>query len=255
MKNTHSPVLGSVEAVEAFNVLANVLGLSQVSTGAGVLAVRKKEFGLEAITLTLQGGNVLRAERRRGSSSVVITSEATMDGAYGVFCELAPRIAAFNERYVRVLNHVEDADVDPGDVVTCIRYQYRDGDNYKQLEVARFAGPAARDSVNVFLAMLESSEGSPSIIPGQIGLDDLQGRFANGWSEDSDHPFHEVTAVELVDVTVMSEGEAVTPQSFDDFTRAMFITLGNAGGWDQNYRPDCAPVSSFDVPPAWPGGD
>ena len=244
-----------------FALLANVLGMEHIDRGAALAQACKRGLpAAETLTLSLQGAgavDVLRAERRRGNSSVVITSDATADGAYGIFRELAGKLAEHVERYVQVLNRVENADIDPFDVVTCVSYIYRDGNNYKQAGKAYFSGPTSRDSVNAFLSMLDSSDGSPSMIPGQIGLDDLQSQFLNEWDDDSDHPFHEITSIELIDFNEMESRDAAltSEQSFDDFVCAMFHTLGEFGGWDQAYRPDFAQQSALAETAAWPGGD
>ncbi|MBY0465386.1 MAG: hypothetical protein K2W33_10635 [Burkholderiales bacterium] len=244
------------QARKAFTGLANVLGLTVVDKGSSLAEARKvSSVGAETESLSLLETGVLKVERRRGNSSVTITSDATADGAYGIFCELAPKLAAPVERYVQVLNRVDNADIDPVDVVTCVSYRYRDGNNYKQATKAYFCGPTSRDSVNAFLAMLESADGAPSMIPGQIGLEDLQGRFSSGgWDEDSDHPFHEVASIELMDFNEMSDNDAalVFELSFDEFVKTAFGTLGEAGGWDQAWHPDGMPVLAAT---AWPGND
>ena len=67
---------------------------------------------------------------------------------------------------------------------TLIEYMYRDANNYKQHERLIVVGKVDIDAFNKAL----DNEGG--FIPSQIGLEDLQERFAD-ISQDSDHVWHE----------------------------------------------------------------
>lgn len=77
---------------------------------------------------------------------------------------------------------------------TVFNYMYRDADNYKQFGRTVFPGEITRSQVETILKNLNMHDG---FVPGQIGMDDLQGKFFNGWSDVVDHPFHEIGGFEL----------------------------------------------------------
>jgi hypothetical protein len=63
---------------------------------------------------------------------------------------------------------------------TAITYLYRDGSNYKVDHTVVFSGPVtlqARDRLLAGLLPPDDPDGWGSIIPGQVGLPDLQNRF------------------------------------------------------------------------------
>jgi hypothetical protein len=63
---------------------------------------------------------------------------------------------------------------------TAITYLYRDGSNYKVDHTVVFSGPItlhARDRLLAGLLPPDDPDGWGSIIPGQVGLPDLQNRF------------------------------------------------------------------------------
>jgi len=70
---------------------------------------------------------------------------------------------------------------------------YRDGSNYKELEVVVVEGLVTREQLLECLDQEDS--GGDSFIPSQIGLSDLQPRMIAFPSED-DHVWHELLEVE-----------------------------------------------------------
>lgn len=122
-----------------------------------------------------------------------------------------------------------------------LSYQYRDGDNYKVGADVYFEGaPRWGKGVRSMLLALDSGEGRPSMIPGMVGLEDLQDSFqtssGNRWDPDRDHPWHEVTGIEMVQA-----GEGCAPSgSFDDFAKAVF-SAAFVKGWDESYKPPFYP--------------
>lgn len=76
---------------------------------------------------------------------------------------------------------------------TRIMYQYRDADNYKQLEEVVIAGEITKEDKALILSKLD--EGM-YFIPSQVGLNDLQERMCSPIG-DSDHVWHELTPEDI----------------------------------------------------------
>ena len=106
--------------------------------------------------------------------------------------------------------------------MTKIEYEYRDGANYKAHGSAVLAGAATADQVDAILNGLDDEGG---FIPGQVGLSDLQTTLAGGWKDEVDHPFHEISSIELV-----LDGQA--DNSISLISHA-FATVT----WDESYQP------------------
>lgn len=120
---------------------------------------------------------------------------------------------------------------------TSLTYMYRDGDNYKTTRTVVFSdGVRSVASLSALLLALDKSEGTPSLIPGAVGLDDLQDSF-NGcesrWDPERDHPWHEVTRLEPV---VASEVEATDERSIVEFSDQV-SRLALLSGWNEDYKP------------------
>lgn len=117
---------------------------------------------------------------------------------------------------------------------TRIDYLYRDGSNYKKGGQVILSGPADDGQVEEIMALMDRDLGSgpASFIPGQVGLEDLQGRFAtaNGqsrWDDEVDHPWHEVAGIEATD-----EAPSVAMSVADFLGRLRSVE------WDPGYRPE-----------------
>ncbi len=123
------------------------------------------------------------------------------------------------------------------DINTRLSYMYRDADNYKVGGEAVFQGRfRLGEDLLPLLMSLARSEGAPSLIPGQVGLPDLQDSFQgceSRWDPERDHPWHEVTGIE----PVLAESTPPTQdRSVFEFSRDV-IRVGLGGGWDESYRP------------------
>jgi hypothetical protein len=122
-----------------------------------------------------------------------------------------------------------------------IRFQYRDGSNYKVSRDICFQGGADRwgalSLVRPMLMAMDVSEGSPSFIPGLVGLDDLQDSFSgceSRWDPEDDGPWHELLSVELIPE---GSGEIYA----EDCSFAQFVQRVQhqavIQGWDEGYKP------------------
>lgn len=113
-------------------------------------------------------------------------------------------------------------------VQTRLHYEYADASNYKMAGTALFAGQISFDELVTLFRACE--KGEDGFIPGQVGLPDLQERLAD-WNEETDHPWHELTKLELT-----SAGP-----KFDDVpdtrTISQFVAEIAQVEWDDAYRP------------------
>lgn len=105
---------------------------------------------------------------------------------------------------------------------TKISYLYRDADNYKQSGEAIFAGVMAPSHLEAILDHLDEDGG---FVPAQVGMADLQPMMASGWNDDTDHPFHEIAAIEL------------TEQAADNVAIGELSRLFSEVSWDEHHRP------------------
>lgn len=81
---------------------------------------------------------------------------------------------------------------------TLIEYMYRDASNYKKTNVAVLKGRISLGQIGLIESSLNDGE---FFIPGQVGLQDLQGEFEHGggWDEDDDHVWHTISSIEYTD--------------------------------------------------------
>ena len=79
---------------------------------------------------------------------------------------------------------------------TALSYQYRDAANYKQCCRVVFAGEITAAERSAMLANLDDGQ---FFLAGQVGLEDLQGRFGRFYEDD--HVWHELEPedIELTD--------------------------------------------------------
>jgi hypothetical protein len=118
----------------------------------------------------------------------------------------------------------------PG-VATLVRYRYHDHNGEEQSEVVVATGEISAEAVAGVLANLEDGR---RFIPGQVGLDDLQERMGRDWSEEIDHPWHEVEQIALTTRRPTIRMHAV------ELARHLL-----SAGWDEDYRPECAEAAAM----------
>lgn len=104
---------------------------------------------------------------------------------------------------------------------TLIDYTYRDASNNKVHDCVILDGRLSETQIEAMLGALFEDE---KFIPGQVGLDDLQGRFDHGraWEEQEDHVWHELRAIEFTD-------RKPTGPKVEEFVKAW---PGNEEGWN-----------------------
>lgn len=120
---------------------------------------------------------------------------------------------------------------------TRLSYMYRDADNYKTGASVIFSGGSRNcDHLKQLILAFDRSGDNPCMIPGQIGLLDLQDSFEgceSYWDPESDHPWHEVTAIEPVSASMWPPTDSRTILEFSAQVRA--VALGS--GWNEDYKP------------------
>jgi hypothetical protein len=108
---------------------------------------------------------------------------------------------------------------------TKVSYMYRDGYNYKTANEVVFAGQISPQQVEDLGKALKDRA---YVIPGQVGLEDLQDSFmdASEWNPDADHVWHE-----LAEIAYTSK-PPTEPQ-----TVAEFVERVKSVTWDDQYKP------------------
>jgi hypothetical protein len=101
---------------------------------------------------------------------------------------------------------------------TRIGYHYADKRNCKQFTAIVVDGTITWEQIAPYLAMQQS------FIPGQIGLEDLQYRFA---LPGADHPWHQITPEDIKP----TEAKPTIALSGEDLVWRLAHTI-----WDANYR-------------------
>jgi hypothetical protein len=79
---------------------------------------------------------------------------------------------------------------------TMIGYMYRDGDNYKRFKDVVLKGRLSRADIR---RMFDTVFDHRLFLASQVGLEDLQMQFDNGWELEADHPWHEFREIAYVD--------------------------------------------------------
>lgn len=88
-----------------------------------------------------------------------------------------------------------ETNLDAAGANTRISLSYADASNYKAHQDVVVAGRLSPEH----LARMESTlQDGEFMIPGQVGLPDLQASMSTGWGED-DHVFHTISGIELTD--------------------------------------------------------
>lgn len=108
---------------------------------------------------------------------------------------------------------------------TKITYMYRDGANYKVGHSVVFGGRVDSSEIAAFIGALNDS----SMVPGQVGLKDLQDSFEgceSEWDPDLDHPFHEVEEI-----------AATSDAATEIMTATEFIQRVKNVEWDFEWEP------------------
>ncbi|HEY5305203.1 MAG TPA: hypothetical protein VIJ52_00855 [Pseudolabrys sp.] len=108
---------------------------------------------------------------------------------------------------------------------TKIGYLYRDADNYKQFKAVVLEGRLSRASI---IRMYNAIFGYNLFIPSDVGLQDLQPLFENGWEIEADHPWHELHEIAYVDDPATSDEH----QDIMTVTELVARWPTTAQGWD-----------------------
>lgn len=77
---------------------------------------------------------------------------------------------------------------------TLIRYQYRDGDNYKRQGAWTVRGMCSQAQAAGLRASCMKEDDSFFFVPGAVGIPALQ---PSPWDEQSDHPLHTIESIEM----------------------------------------------------------
>lgn len=158
-------------------------------------------------------------------AEALASAEAAMVWARNLVITLAPLLAA---------HHEHDADFGEGKNVM-VELMYRDASNFKAHGEAVIAGPVANPGILALLHHAADHEDNDFIIPGQIGLPDLQNSFNEGqaqWDDDRDHPWHELHAVFLTD------DEPTVEITWPVLQEKLVDFIVGKDKWNENHRPD-----------------
>ena len=174
------------------------------------------------------GAMLVLQQEEGGPEQRVSTERSDFEGFWSMLIEAAPYSTAAPEDDELPL---QIAPPTSAHVNTKLSYLYRDAMNYKTSRTVVLPGVPSPALVAILLASLHEH----GFIPGQVGLPDLQDSFEgcdSDWDDERDHPFHEVSAVEVTDRLPPPGAE-----SFETVVRRMAAVRYVAGGWDEAYRP------------------
>lgn len=155
------------------------------------------------------------------------------------FCDGVDEAVAAHNLELAVGLFSEGADGALDQVNTEILYTYRDANNYKSSRTVVLEGtPSLADMIEL-LDACDKNNGDRDIIPGLVGLDDLQIELTGGFNEEVDTPFHELEGVSLT----VAAADTGLP-SFASF-KAMVLEQGGKDGsnWNEDYRPGDSPAA------------
>lgn len=107
---------------------------------------------------------------------------------------------------------------------TKISYIYRDAGNCKQYTDVVLTGVISPQELSVLYGHLDEDH---CFVPGQVGLPDLQNSFTGGFDQDLDHPFHDLTGIELT-----TDAPTDPTRSASDLAHSF-----NGISWDEHHRP------------------
>lgn len=129
---------------------------------------------------------------------------------------------------------------------TQLTYMYKDGNNYKTSRTVTFSGsPGGPSALRALILACDSSAGNASIIPGEVGLKDLQDSFTgcqSPWDPEQDHPWHEITDITPIDPSISEELDAEKDErSFQEFCQQL-CSQAILEGWDESYTPEFYPA-------------
>lgn len=118
---------------------------------------------------------------------------------------------------------------------TCFTYTYRDGSNFKVSTDVILPGHLSDAQKMAIFEKADAEYGQPSIIPGQIGLPDLQDNFhgVSFWKDDSDHPWHLLEGISDTDAEVTDNQQ---------FTALATFIMVEKVIWDQGWKPAFYPL-------------
>ena len=130
-----------------------------------------------------------------------------------------------------------DARLQTAPVRTILNYMYRDHENNKMGSSVVFQ-PETPPRLFLAKALIRTGhlpDGISMLIPGQVGLKDLQASFLgceHVWNPDIDHVFHEITGFGSSHAALPTD-----PRTFSQFVGECVDVALSAHGWDENYKP------------------
>ena len=229
----------------------------KVLIGAALLKLGAQRSGLDSFTLATMAGPLhckaedgamlSRFERADFASGVVqagdfnpstghwnfVFEPAGREEARAVFVDLAGVLPALPQYG----DFPEAVTAGGGPVSTILSYFYRDQLNSKVGASVVFAAEVAPRPylAQAFLRACRLRQGVASMVPGQVGLKDLQASFLgceHVWDPAIDHSFHEISG--------LSWTHASTPtdlRTFSEFVNQCIDVVLGSQGWDEGYRP------------------
>lgn len=125
---------------------------------------------------------------------------------------------------------------------TCLTYQYRDSHNCRVSTRIVFLGALSEArELNALMLAFDPSKDHPSMIPGEVGLSDLQDLADPGDGQcdpDQLHPWHEV--IELTPVPARGEAQPLDGRTIKDFADEVCRHVVS-NGWSEKYLPPFYP--------------
>lgn len=165
-------------------------------------------------------------------AETLVSEAAAMAWARNLVMTMAPHLVAYEDDDEPNADQKEGQDDANTNVL--ITYMYRDQSNYKAHGEAVVAGPVPNVDMLSLLYLAGDREDHEYIIPGQIGLPDLQNEFNGGeaqWDDDRDHPWHE-----LQDVTLTAQSPTVDI-TWAQLQEKLVDLLVGQEKWNENHRP------------------
>lgn len=157
-------------------------------------------------------------------AEALASAEAAMVWARNLVITLTPLLAAYEEH---------DGDFGEGKNVL-VEYMYRCASNYKTHGEAVIAGPVPNAGMLALLHHAADHEDNHFIIPGQIGLPDLQNNFNDGqaqWDDERDHIWHELHDISLTDQ------EPTVEITWPALQEKLVDFIVGKDRWDESYLP------------------
>lgn len=117
---------------------------------------------------------------------------------------------------------------------TDLSYVYRDADNYKQCERVVLTGTLTDlERATITSALLDGIY----FVPSDVGLLDLQSRFADGWRTEVDHPWHELDMDAICTTTDAPTSDEDVHELAARFARVTWCASEGERGGERTTRP------------------